>query len=110
MSEVGRAGSAPSPDDKEIYRHEFLQGLDLFKRALDQYEKTDLQPKKDRFKEVMNEALNVLNQTASVVCRGKAAMHKEEVLAKDYKSFAKDDSPENFQKLQADIQKLRDSV
>jgi CHASE3 domain sensor protein len=111
MSVSGTGQYCPSPEDKEVYRKEFVQGLDLFKRALDQYQSTsdDEQHKKDAFANVMKEALTVLNQTASVVC-SKKAQEKEQVLQKDFNSFLKDGSSDNIDKLNSDIQQLRKSV
>lgn len=62
-------GNTPSPRpitarDKELYKEEYHHGVDLFKRALNEYSAADEVHKKDAFREVMDRALQVLNDTA----------------------------------------------
>lgn len=100
----------PSPEDMKLYHQEFLHGCDLFQRALNEYQKSEIPQQKDAFKGVMNSALHVLNETAIVVCKGKKQLSKEEDVEKDFKRFVRDDSEENIQKLQSDLNDLKNWV
>ncbi|MBF8263521.1 MAG: hypothetical protein HW387_1186 [Parachlamydiales bacterium] len=63
-------GSIPiSHHDKILYEKEYRAGVDLFQRALDQYNTADSPYKKEAFKNVMDQAMQVLNQTASALKR-----------------------------------------
>lgn len=108
MAEIPKSDfPRPSPEDLKLYHQEFLHGCDLFQRALNEYQKSDIPQQKEAFKKVMGSALHVLNETASVVCNGKKQVSKEEEVEKDFKKFVHDDSEDNLQKLQADINDLK---
>lgn len=65
MTQVEGPNSSPiNPSDKLRYEKEYLQSVDLFQRALNEYNKTDDMYKKEAFKEVMDKAMQVLNETA----------------------------------------------
>lgn len=53
-----------TPHDRKMYEDEYRHGVDLFQRALNEYEKADEIHKKEAFKEVMDSAMQVLNETA----------------------------------------------
>lgn len=57
-------GMPISPRDRVQYEQEYRRGVDLFQRALTEYSKTDEIHKKDAFREVMDRAMQVLNETA----------------------------------------------
>lgn len=57
--------SAPiNPRDKVLYEQEYRRGADLFQRALSEYNRADEIHKKEAFREVMDHAMQVLNDTA----------------------------------------------
>ena len=67
MSSIGDSGggtSPLSPQDKKLYEQEYKQGVDLFQRSLAEYEKADEVHKKEAFKDVMGQAMQILNETA----------------------------------------------
>jgi hypothetical protein len=67
MANVQGPGEGPFPishRDKIQYEKEYRAGVDLFQRALEQYNSTDEPYKKEAFKEVMDRAMQVLNETA----------------------------------------------
>lgn len=53
-----------TPHDKAMYEQEYRRGVDLFQRALKEYSTADEDHKKDAFREVMDRAMQVLNETA----------------------------------------------
>ena len=57
------------PQDQRAYEIEYKHGADLFQRALDQYSKSDNPYQKAEFKDVMDQAMNVLNETAKELMR-----------------------------------------
>lgn len=102
-------GGAITPELKAIYKKEFLHGVDLFKRSLIEYEKTDDENKKIKFKDVMDKALQVMNETAKL-CLGKKALQQEKLFEKDYQNFITNGSSESLEKLNQDINKLEQTL
>ena len=90
MSEgVSRSGpSGPSPHDKKMYEQEYKHGADLFDKALDQYEKSDNSFQKAEFKDVMDKAMRVMNDSAQGLIR-KDLEEQNQKIAKDYETFQK---------------------
>ena len=60
----GEGATPLTPRDKVLYEQEYRRGVDLFQRALNEYNKADDIYKKDAFREVMDRAMQVLNETA----------------------------------------------
>lgn len=103
-------GESPIPPQlKAVYKKEFSQGVNLFQKSLAEYQKTDAGPKKDKFKEVMDMAMQVMSETAKL-CLSKQGQKKESTLEKDYQGFITNASPENLQKLQSDLDNLKKSI
>ena len=63
MSEIQDSGSI-TPRQEAAYRHEYREGVTLFQKALQQMNTTEYLPKKEAFIGVMNQAMEVMNQTA----------------------------------------------
>ena len=67
MSEIDNLGQGPAPlnpTDRKLYEQEYKQGVDLFQRSLIEYGKADEVHKKEAFKDVMTQAMQILNETA----------------------------------------------
>lgn len=69
MADVQGPGEGLPPlsrRDKDLYQKEYVRGADLFQRALSEYQKTpeDEIFKKEAFHEVMDRAMQILNETA----------------------------------------------
>lgn len=109
MSDV--SGSGPvGPREKKMYEQEYKHGADLFKRALDQYTKSENPYQQAQFKDVMDKAMNVLNETASELMR-KELKTQNEAIAKDYATFQKyPDDPDTLAKLNKDLDKAKKSI
>lgn len=107
MSEV----SGPlGPREKKMYEEEYKHSADLFKRALDQYNKSENPYQKAEFKDVMDQAMHVLNETASGLMR-KELKEQNQHIAKDYATFQKyPGDPDTLNKLNGDLDKAKKSV
>ena len=109
MDDVSGAGSL-GPREKKMYEQEYKHGADLFKRALDQYTKADNPYKQAEFKDVMDKAMNVLNETASELMR-KELISQNDRISKDYEAFQKfPDDPDKAAKLNRDLDQAKKSV
>jgi hypothetical protein len=99
-------GSIP-PDRMEKYHSEFKRGAKLFQKALEDFHKSKIPAQKEQFRKVMDEALNVMNQTAIAVCREKSQKTQEKKLEKDYHTFVDNPSKEKYEVVHKDIEDLR---
>jgi hypothetical protein len=82
-----QGGGAVSPqDNNKLYAEEYHHGVNLFKRALNDYSTAQEVHKKDAFREVMDKALQVLNETAAGLKR-QDLMEKNEKIKTDYDSY-----------------------
>ena len=96
-----------SPDELRRYREDYQQGLDLFQKAFDAHREPQLEfHKKQQLEKVMSEALQVMNETASVVLK-KEKLEKAKALSERYTQFLKDPSSQNEQKVFEGIQDLK---
>lgn len=99
----------PIPHDLQAtYRSEFARGVKLFEKSLKEYQTTsdDEAAKKAKFKDVMNKALTIMNESA----RGFMNEHaqKEEAnFEKDYQSYIAAETPDNAKKLEKDLRNLK---
>jgi len=111
MTEIhGKGGEPISPRDKELYEQEYIHGTKLFQRALDDYAKSDNPFQKEEFKEVMDKAMNILNETASEL-KKKSLTAQNEKISQDYEAFKQE--PTNQQareKLNQDLEKAKKSA
>ena len=111
MADQDVSGVGPlSPQEKKMYEQEYKHGADLFKRALDQYGKSDNPYQQAEFKDVMDKAMQVLNETASELMR-KELQKQNDRIANDYASFQKDPTDkEAAEKLNQDLEKAKKSI
>lgn len=99
------------PELRATYKQEFARGVKLFEESLTAYQTTsdDQAEKKAKFKDVMDQALKIINESARgcLTARGQ----KEEVkLEKDYQSFLNNDTPANYRKLNNDLGHLKEFI
>lgn len=104
-------GGSISPQDRALYRQEFKEGVNLFQNSLAEYQKADEVHKKNALKNVMDEALQVMNETAQL-CLSKKAQMQENQLAQDYQAFSSLASPTDtdYQKLNSEIDNLKKDI
>ncbi len=105
------SGRPIPPELQATYKNEFARGVKLFEESLKAYQTTsdDQYAKKAKFKDVMDQALNIMNQSA----RGflSPSGQKEEAhLEKDYQAYIAQQTPDNAEKLRSDINHLKDYV
>ncbi|HAB99019.1 MAG TPA: hypothetical protein DCE71_04280 [Parachlamydiales bacterium] len=106
----GNQGMGPlSPQDKRAYEAEYKHGVDLFKRALDDYSHSKNMFQKAEFKEVMEKAMQVLNETAAEL-KKKDLLKQNETLSKDLAAFESQDDAANTAQLMKDLNKAKRSL
>ena len=111
MQDIGGVeGVNPVNSDKQQrYTEDYDKSLDLFKSALTEYSKPDVEVhKKAKLEEVMDEALHVMNESAAAALN-KGKQEKEQALEKTYSAYIEDPSAENKQKVIDDIKSLEKS-
>lgn len=96
-------------DLQATYKNEFARGVKLFEESLTEYQKTsdNESAKKAKFKDVMDKALKIMNESA----RGflsESGKKEETKLEKDYQSFLAQDNPENYKRLNSDIRNMKE--
>ena len=109
MQDVGGVGGSKplTPEKINDYKQDYQKSFDLFQNALKEYSKPHVEyHKKAQLKKVMNEALQVMNQTACVALTKEKQAH-ESSLEKDYTAYIESPSSENRKKLADDINQLK---
>jgi hypothetical protein len=100
---VEQAGPV-GPNEKE-YVQEYRHSADLFKQALDSYKKSDNMYQQDAFKDVMKQAMQVLNDSAQALTR-KELIAQNKQIEKDFQNFQKfPKDPDTQDKLESDLAK-----
>lgn len=84
-------GMPISPHDRIQYEQEYRQGVDLFQRALTEYNKADEIHKKEAFKEVMDKAMQVLNETAKELKRSDL-MDQNQKISQSFQALQENDT------------------
>lgn len=82
----GEGASPITPRDKILYEQEYRRGVDLFQRALSEYKNADEVHKKEAFHEVMDRAMQVLNETARELKRSDL-MEQNQKIAQTYEGI-----------------------
>lgn len=110
MSDVGGVGGSQpeySPEEIRGYKKDYEKGFDLFQRAFHAYNQPKVEEhKKEQLKKVMHEALNIMNETASIALK-KDKLVDEERLSNDYAAFVQNPTEENQKKVQGDLESLK---
>ncbi|MES2272803.1 MAG: hypothetical protein V4487_01245 [Chlamydiota bacterium] len=104
-------GPAPlGPSEKKMYEQEYKHGADLFKRALDEYKKSDNIYQQKEFKDVMDKAMQVMNETARELMRQELLKQNQQI-SKDYTAFQDKPTDQTLQnKLGQDLEKAKKSI
>lgn len=87
------------------YQQDFIQSKALFKSSLEGYQAADFPQKKEAFKKPMDEAYQVLMDSASQLAGSHLESAKAQ-LSKDYAAFQENDSKENINQLYKDLNNL----
>ena len=98
-----------TPREKAIYKEEYKHGVDLFQRALQQYSKTDDMFQKGEFKDVMDNMMQVLNETARALKEDHLKQQNKKIAA-DYANYQDSPSTDNQKKLAKDLDQAKRTV
>lgn len=111
MADQDTSGVGPlGPRERKMYEQEYRHSADLFKRALEQYSKSENTYQQGEFKEVMDKAMQVLNETARELVR-KELLKQNDQIAKDYATFQQfPNDPDTLEKLNHDLDKAKKSI
>ncbi|MBI2743411.1 MAG: hypothetical protein HYX48_05785 [Chlamydiales bacterium] len=105
MSNIQGPGK-PDHHDIQMYAQEYKRGIDLFQRALIEYNSADEVHKKDAFREVMDRALQVLNETAQGMKRDDLVAQNQKI-AQDFQTYQNSHSPKDEKVLEKDLNQAR---
>lgn len=95
-----------SPKNKaKMYKAEYKHAAHLFDESLEEYSHTDNVYKKEAFRNVMNQALQVLKDTARLLKKQTYIDQSLEV-EKDYQAYQANGTPEQEMKLHKDLKNL----
>lgn len=108
MDPINNSGQV-NPQDKAIYKQDFNQSLSLFQKSLQDFNQSNLPAQKEAFKEVMRDAMQIMNQTAQL-CLDKHAQKQEAILNSEFQTFLQDANQENVKKLDSRAKDLGESV
>lgn len=108
MAEIYDSGPI-TPRQEAAYRHEYREGVTLFQKALQQMNASDYQPKKEAFMGVMNQAMEVLNQTAKEL-KNKELIGRNAQIAKDYAAYQEHPTAGRLKALQSDLNAAKEDA
>lgn len=109
MSEIsgGQTPPPPSPEEIQRYKDDYEDSLQLFRDSFNEYNKPSVEAhKKAKLKEVMDEALDVMNKTACVALKEGKKKEQEAKLNDDYEAFIQNPSDANREQVLKDLQAL----
>lgn len=106
----GEGGMVPlTSGDKKAYEEEYMHGLDLFGRALEQCTTSPSLQQQEAFKHVMARALQVLNETARGLKREDLKQQNEKI-AQDFQSYGNHRDALGERVLMEDLEQARKQV
>ena len=113
MTEMHPAGPGPiTPRQEKEYKKEYLHGEELFQKALHQAAKTEPAGnpyQQEQFRSVMNDAMNVLNQSARALKRDDLIKQNAQI-AHDFSTYKAKPTKEAQQKLNQDLDAAKKSI
>lgn len=110
MTGVGDVGGPThTPREIHMYEQEYKKSAQLFQEAVTHYAKSDNPYQKKEFQEVMDQALNILNETARELNR-QSLFEKNAKIQKDYTSFNETPDDKTVAQLNKDLEEAKNSV
>jgi hypothetical protein len=107
---AGIEGDSPvTPQMREVYKQECSRGVELFRRSLQEYQKSQIPAQKEEYKDVMEKALQIVHETATQ-CLSKEMQKQELELEKGYNDFIANPSPDNLKKLDTNLQHFQKEI
>jgi hypothetical protein len=108
MTEIQNTGPI-SPQDRTKYEEEYKHGVDLFQRALAEYSKADEPHKKEAFRDVMDKAMQVLNDTAQALKRSDL-FEKNSQIQQDLQTYQATQNAQAKTQLETDLKRAQDTL
>lgn len=113
MGTIGEGGSI-TPEMRAFYKEKFAESVELFEKSLEGYQSAEMAAKRERFKGVMEQAIDIMNKAAKAGLTAEAKAQKEQ-LENDFNNLVGGDykkplSEEDYERLSQDITNLRDSI
>lgn len=109
MDPINNTSRPINPEDRAVYKQDFSESLSLFQKSLEEFNQSNIPAQKEAFKDVMRDAMHIMNQTAQI-CLDKHAQKEESMLNSDFQAFLNNASPENIKKLDNRAKDLGESV
>ena len=108
MGEIhGKGEGSITPREKKLYEQEYVHGAKLFQKALEQHAQSDNMFQQGEFRNVMDKAMNVLNETAREL-KNKSLAEQNDKISKDYEAFIKQPANEKaWDILHEDLEKAK---
>jgi hypothetical protein len=91
-----------SERQEKLYKQEYVQSAALFQKALAQEAKSTYTPQQQQFQQVMEKAMDVLNNAARGL-KNPGLIAQSNQIQKDFAAYQKDPSDQNRQALQKDL-------
>lgn len=93
----------------EIYRQECSRGVELFQKSLTAYQSAEGSLQRDAFKDVMDKALKVIQETVPQ-CLNEHLKKQEKRLEADYQNYLAAQTPENLNRVSKDLSSLKQEL
>ena len=112
MSRIDDSGQGPAPlssQDKKMYEQEYKQAADLFQRSLNEYESADEMNKKEAFKDVMGQAMQILNEAARGLKRSDLSTQNQKI-SQDFLAYQDHETADSKNQLVNDLKQAKKTV
>ena len=98
--------SGPIPE-KPSYQSDFQRSVDLFEKSFDAMQKAKFEAQKEQYVKVMHESLQAMQDAATAMVNQKLQDLKQE-LSHDLEGYLKSPSSEEKEKIERDIDQLKE--
>ena len=105
---VDRIGDSSTPQNQEIYKKDFNRAVNLFQQSLSGYQQSTEPNQKEKFRDVMDKCLVVIQETIKEALRQEAQKQFNRV-DQDYKNYIANENPKTFEQLNKDLDSLKSS-
>ena len=98
--------SGPSPEEP-TYKTDFKESVDLFEKSFLGLQSTSLDAQRDQYLKVMHETLKTMQESATGMLNERLMAEKNN-LSKDLNEFLASPTNDHLEKVQSDINRLKD--
>ena len=106
FADDGRIPDVSPKNKKRMYEAEYKHAANLFDRSLEEYTHANNEYKKEAFRKVMTQALQVLKDTAIALKKNEWVKQCARI-EQDYQAFQAEGTPEAETKLHNDLKQAR---